>query len=100
MINRLKVTKWCPQNERCKEANSSDDEAKCTVCQYELEVEDSVIALSCGHVFHADCIKKWLELSKMCPICNEEYCEPAAKESKPAVVSVDLVDSAKAIDQS
>ena len=100
MINRLVVSKWRPADERREEANSSNDEDKCTICQYELEVEDSVIALPCGHVFHADCIKKWLELSKMCPICNEEYCESAGKESKPVVVSRDHVDSAKAVGRS
>eukprot|EP01051_Picozoa_sp_SAG22_P018798 SAG22_NODE_3272_length_1816_cov_3.040186_3_plen_64_part_00 len=28
---------------------------------------------ACGHVFHMDCISRWLQSRNVCPICNNEW---------------------------
>jgi hypothetical protein len=28
---------------------------------------------SCGHIFHLDCIKRWLRTRSVCPLCNREW---------------------------
>ncbi|CCW65060.1 unnamed protein product [Phytomonas sp. EM1] len=27
---------------------------------------------NCGHIFHLNCIKQWLQMDKRCPVCNQE----------------------------
>ncbi|XWS23711.1 hypothetical protein CRYUN_Cryun28dG0038600 [Craigia yunnanensis] len=46
---------------------------RCVICQVEYEKEESLVALpNCEHPYHSDCISKWLQIKKICPICNIE----------------------------
>ena len=40
----------------------------CIICLEDLECE--IIQLDCNHYFHKDCIFKWLNNTKSCPICR------------------------------
>ncbi|KAG9446810.1 hypothetical protein H6P81_012938 [Aristolochia fimbriata] len=42
----------------------------CIICQVEYEENEKVGALDCGHDYHADCIKQWLLVKNVCPICK------------------------------
>lgn len=44
----------------------------CVICQQQYQSGGYIITLPCKHPYHADCIKKWLEIKKVCPICNVE----------------------------
>lgn len=43
---------------------------ECNICLDEYKVGDKISYLPCFHFFHYICIKKWIEKSKKCPLCN------------------------------
>lgn len=42
---------------------------KCVICTLVFTL-NSVSALQCGHTFHYECINRWIENSRTCPICR------------------------------
>ena len=42
---------------------------KCSICCDDVYPVN--FKLSCGHMFHKHCIKKWNNINKTCPICRE-----------------------------
>ncbi|OVA06165.1 zinc finger protein [Macleaya cordata] len=66
----------------CPFAYKSQTECKygvdqCVVCQTEYEEEEPVTTLPCDHTYHLECISKWLQIKKVCPICNSEVSSSA-----------------------
>jgi hypothetical protein len=45
-------------------------EEKCTICLCEFDHADDVRRLPCMHLFHIECVDRWLTQSKRCPICR------------------------------
>lgn len=45
-------------------------EEKCTICLCEFDHQDDVRRLPCMHLFHIECVDRWLTQSKRCPICR------------------------------
>lgn len=43
---------------------------ECMVCLEEFLMGSEVACLPCGHIFHGDCIVRWLETSHLCPLCR------------------------------
>lgn len=41
----------------------------CTICYEDLN-DDLFYEKNCRHLFHQDCIDKWLEFNKKCPLCR------------------------------
>nr|GME11007.1 E3 ubiquitin-protein ligase MBR2-like [Ipomoea batatas] len=48
----------------------SSDLEPCCICREEYVTADDIGTLGCGHEFHTDCIKQWLMLKNLCPICK------------------------------
>ncbi|KAH0681685.1 hypothetical protein KY285_021937 [Solanum tuberosum] len=54
------------------ETNERNNNDVCLVCLDEIGEETQVLRLPCSHMFHGDCITKWLENSHYCPLCRFE----------------------------
>ena len=53
------------------EKNAFEDSIKkCIICLEEYEIGDLVYQMSCFHVYHEDCIARWLDDSQSCPVCR------------------------------
>ncbi|CAI9101910.1 OLC1v1000072C7 [Oldenlandia corymbosa var. corymbosa] len=48
----------------------SSNSEPCCVCQEDYTAGDDIGILNCGHEFHTNCIKQWLSLKNICPICK------------------------------
>jgi len=46
----------------------------CPICLNEEIIKDKteLIVTSCRHLFHKECLNKWFETNKSCPICRAE----------------------------
>lgn len=62
-IDKLEITKYNPEKHQCD---------TCAICAYEYRKRDKIIVLKCDprHLFHPECIKKWLKINANCPICR------------------------------
>ncbi|KAJ6774194.1 RING/U-BOX SUPERFAMILY PROTEIN [Salix purpurea] len=49
---------------------------RCVICQVEFGEDESLVALSCDHPYHSECITRWLQINKICPICSTEVSSP------------------------
>ena len=57
-------------------ATSADDDddagpdCNCSVCLQDLEDGDEIRTLPCMHMFHKECIDRWLTGNGICPVCR------------------------------
>ncbi|KAK9068484.1 hypothetical protein SSX86_012598 [Deinandra increscens subsp. villosa] len=57
-------------------SDQGQEEGKCVICLEEYANMDDVGMLKgCKHDFHVGCIKKWLSMKNLCPICKSEPIE-------------------------
>uniref|UniRef100_A0A8C6Y1P0 Ring finger protein 24 n=1 Tax=Naja naja TaxID=35670 RepID=A0A8C6Y1P0_NAJNA len=55
----------------------------CAVCLEEFRPKDELGICPCKHAFHRKCLIKWLEVRKVCPLCNMAVLQLAQLHSKP-----------------
>ena len=65
-------------------AEKEEDREKCTICLASFEADSQVRRLRCKHLFHIDCVDRWLEGNKQCPMCRVQVDDDAdAKPTQP-----------------
>ncbi|XP_047337329.1 probable E3 ubiquitin-protein ligase ZFP1 [Impatiens glandulifera] len=42
----------------------------CVICQENYTKFQKIGSLDCEHAYHIDCIKSWLKINNICPICK------------------------------
>lgn len=62
---------------RTKREDSSDasaDTCECPICCSDL-ADDQTLRLMCGHIYHTECVRVWLNLQHTCPVCQVQLKE-------------------------
>ena len=44
---------------------------ECIICLDNMIVGNNLKTLNCGHIYHYECINKWNNIKKTCPICSK-----------------------------
>jgi hypothetical protein len=54
-------------------------EDKCAICLQKYKGADIIKEFPCKHIFHKNCIFKWLKQSNVCPICKHDLTDDINK---------------------
>lgn len=46
------------------------NELECSICMETIQRDEVMVKLECQHVYHYNCIHRWLECKRQCPICK------------------------------
>ncbi|XP_042448889.1 trigger factor-like [Zingiber officinale] len=49
---------------------TTEEPNSCSICLEGMGLAAPVLAMPCSHLFHPECLKKWLERSCSCPLCR------------------------------
>ncbi|KAK3143944.1 hypothetical protein QOZ80_4AG0306950 [Eleusine coracana subsp. coracana] len=49
-----------------------DKHNECVICCMAYKNRDKLTKLPCEHQYHQACVAKWLQINKVCPVCNKE----------------------------
>ncbi|XP_036439014.1 RING finger protein 24 isoform X1 [Colossoma macropomum] len=72
------------QKEKVKELNLHEI---CAVCLEEFKQKDELGICPCKHAFHRKCLIKWLEVRKVCPLCNMPVLQLAQQQGTSETVA-------------
>ncbi|KAJ6844976.1 E3 ubiquitin-protein ligase-like [Iris pallida] len=64
-----------------KERAIPAEDAVCCICLAVYANNDDLRELPCAHVFHVECVDKWLKINASCPLCKSEVGSIAGSES-------------------
>ncbi len=64
-----------------KEENERD---MCSICMEPYTIDQKIKILPCNrkHIFHKDCVERWLSNNKICPTCRKEINKKLIQKSK------------------
>ncbi len=48
------------------------NQVTCLICLQDFAEDELVIKMKCKHIFHSNCMEKWIQVKLKCPICSEE----------------------------
>ncbi|XP_019095619.1 PREDICTED: E3 ubiquitin-protein ligase RNF181-like [Camelina sativa] len=60
--------KWWWQKKKKFVANDT----QCSICLVDYEKGDKMITLPCKHIYHKDCLSRWLKENRVCCVCKRE----------------------------
>jgi hypothetical protein len=73
--------------------NTRAGEHVCVICLNQLKLSQHVTSLpGCAHTFHSRCIKTWLELQDLCPLCQRKV---KVKKTAANLAKIQAIESAR-----
>ncbi|KAG7570067.1 Zinc finger RING-type [Arabidopsis thaliana x Arabidopsis arenosa] len=73
-ISRLRTHKYGTQTKTwccwLKKKKFVADDSQCSICLVEYAKGDKITTLPCKHIYHKDCISRWLKQNKVCCVCK------------------------------
>ncbi|KAL3072765.1 hypothetical protein niasHS_017739 [Heterodera schachtii] len=66
---------------------------RCTVCLCDFDTDDELRALNCTHLFHTECIDRWLQYNKKCPVCRVDMDKGGAGSSAMAAEAAVMLNA-------
>lgn len=71
-------------------AMNGASDSTCAICIEEMEDQEEVRLLTCGHIYHLGCIDPWLTTRRAyCPLCKHDYYVPPPVEPVSSDVNSD-----------
>lgn len=64
-------------------ARLAPDSRTCSICQCEFENGEQARSLPCFHIFHKECVDRWLGTNKTCPVCRADIEGRPAGDAQP-----------------
>ena len=56
----------------CQSTPDSEEHVDCAVCLYKIGEGEEIIVLRCDHVFHKECLDRWVGFNNAtCPLCRQ-----------------------------
>lgn len=52
----------------------SSDQGCCAICLEDYAEGQQMRTLPCSHSFHPNCIDRWLQRNRACPVCKKDVC--------------------------
>jgi len=75
LFRRPPATPWIisnlDSNPADEEMIGNDSSSSCSICLEKFTVGIEVSVLSCKHIFHTTCVRRWICESNSCPTCRE-----------------------------
>lgn len=69
-VSEETITKRLKQRKYISVFGAQLEVEPCCICQEDYNDGEDVGTLECGHEFHVGCLKRWLTVKNICPICK------------------------------
>lgn len=70
-LTKSMLNKYIPKRKLGKDLGKFGN-ANCAICMCEYDEDCSVREIKlCGHMYHSECLERWLKVKELCPLCKQ-----------------------------
>jgi len=73
-LNSLKVIEFSKELFADLQGSASDDRplGECCICLGQFTPRKQLLQTPCNHIMHRECLERWFEKSRLCPLCRTD----------------------------